>query len=154
VPGARRRRRRAPRPRAGRAPGATAAGAGARGRRRRRRAADPRRLEAEQRADAAGVRELAGGQADDRAAVGERVVDGEVGALGRLDLVPVDGAAPRRGRRPPAARALEGAPRRPGLEEEEVDAPVGRRRERLLPAGARTAAAAPLLAPALERLAL
>src|SRR5215208_3392099 len=85
-------------------------------------------------------------------AVGQRLGDGDVEPVRTgLHLRPVERAAAVRGARPAAARALEGIPVRPLLEQEQLDASLRRRLEYVLPAGGRAAAPARLLAPALER---
>src|SRR4051794_37791684 len=89
---------------------------------------------------------------NDRAAVGERVVNRELGAVGRLELLGVERA--RSGLRGGTA-ALRAAKRRPAVavaEQEQLDAPVGGGLECLLPSSACTPVTPALLAPAVERL--
>src|SRR5439155_14608148 len=72
----------------------------------------------------------------------------------RLELGPVERALPRLEREPPARGTAPGRPILAVLVEEQLDAPVGRRLERLGPAGCGATVAAGLLLPALEGLAL
>src|SRR5436190_19042589 len=87
----------------------------------------------------------------DGAAVGERLVDGEVEAvLALLHLGAVEWARPAFGAEAPARGALPGVPVAPVLKEEQLDAPVRGGLERLRPSGCRAPVSAGLLAPALD----
>src|SRR5439155_13029685 len=89
------------------------------------------------------------------AAVRERPVQRQVEAVvAGLERRPVERALAVLGRGAGALRALPRPPAGALLEEEGLDASVGGALERLRPAGCGPAAAARLLAPALERLAL
>src|SRR5438132_1594710 len=84
------------------------------------------------------------------AAVGERLVDGEVDAVAALlHRRPVERALPALRAEPPALRALPRGVVDTVLDEQELDAAVRRRFERLLPARCRPAVSACFLAPAL-----
>src|SRR5918996_1905698 len=89
----------------------------------------------------------------DRPAVRERLVHGEVEALlPSLHPGAVERAVPVAQRGAPARGTLPGLVVGTLLEEQEIDAPVGRSLERAGPAGHRAPAAPGLLAPALEQL--
>src|SRR5207244_13623338 len=89
------------------------------------------------------------------AAVGQGPLEREVEpVVATLEPRAVDGALARLGRGTAALRALPGRSMGVLLEEERLDASVGGRLERLAPAGRRPPAAAGLLAPALDLLAL
>ena len=82
-------------------------------------------------------------------AVRERLVHGQVEArVGRLETRPVERAAPFGHFRAPARRTTECRPVRPLLEEEQLDARVRRRFERLLPSGSGPRVTSGFLAPA------
>src|SRR5919197_1517607 len=92
-----------------------------------------------------------GAEPGERAAVRERLPDRNVGAVGRLlELRAVEGAAAAVGPRAATIRALPHRSGRPLREQQDVDAPVGRRLQHLLPARGRTLAASVGLAPPLN----
>src|SRR6266540_4029180 len=95
------------------------------------------------------------GQRPDRAAVGKRLMDGEVEAVvSALELGAVERASAPRDREPPARVALPGLVLGALLVEQRLDAGVRGGLERLLPARGGAAAAPGLLSPALDYLAL
>src|SRR5262249_50460104 len=108
-------------------------------------------LVAQQRADAFDRLEVeVVPQGKDGAAVGQRLVDGQVEAVvSGLHLRPVERARPAFSAHAPAARALPGRVIRALLEEQQLDPGVRGRLERVGPARRRSAAATRLLAPAL-----
>src|SRR3954470_18316595 len=94
-------------------------------------------------------------QSEDAAAVGERLVDGEVETVvALLHLRAVERTRAALGADPPAARALPGVPVDALLEQEQLHARVGGRLQGVGPAGRRPRPTPRLLAPALRRLAL
>src|SRR5581483_6000992 len=115
----------------------------------------PRLLEAQQRADSAGVRERARAEPDDRAAVRERQADRRVGAVRPLlERRPVERAgAVDPGHAAAVAAEVDGPVGRL-VEEQHVDSRIRRRLERLLPPGGGPPAAAAFLLETQERLLL
>src|SRR5215831_2740114 len=88
----------------------------------------------------------------DRAAVSQRLVQGEIEPVAALlHLRPVERAVPRLGGDPAASGALPGLVLRAVLEEEQLDPTVGGRLQRLRPAGGCASVPARSLPPALDR---
>src|SRR5205823_2298684 len=114
------------------------------------------RLITEQRPDALdGLEVVAAQHRPRRAAVRERLVDREVEpVLTRLELRAVERALAGLEREPAAGRAAPRAPVAAVLVEQQLDAPIGCRLERVGPARRRAAVTAGLLLPALERVGL
>src|SRR6202012_3444434 len=92
-----------------------------------------------------------GAEMHDRPAVRERLMHREVGGVvALLELRPVERAAPAVCGAAPALRALPRACRRTLLDEQRLDAGVGRCIQHLLPAGGRALAAPVRLLEPLE----
>ena len=91
----------------------------------------------------------------DRPAVGQRLVDGEIQAcVGRLHRRSIERTAPVLRLRPPARGTDVGRPVGAVLHEQQLDATVGRRQQRLLPAGRGASAPRSLFTPAQKQLVL
>ena len=94
-------------------------------------------------------------QRERAAAVGQRLMDGEVETIVALfHLRPVEWTGPTLGAHAAAPRALPCGVLRPLMEEQQLDPRVGSRFERVRPARRRAPAATRLLAPALGRFSL